>query len=64
MKKFEAEAVIHYGPDKEKALREFAEKWAAVMFDRLKNATLPDLKLLERDVRKELDILESAKLTA
>ena len=61
MKKFEARAVIHYGPNPDEAFQDFAEKWASIMFDRVKDLSAADLRILDKDLREQIDILVCEK---
>lgn len=57
MKRFKARAVVHYGESPEEALRDFTEKWVAVMYDRIKEMTAADLRVLGKDLKQQIDIL-------
>lgn len=61
MKEFKARVVIHYGPNSEEALQEFAEKWVKVMYDRIKELSAADLRVLDKDLKEQIDILVGRK---
>lgn len=57
MKKFNAKGVIHYGHAPDKAFKELAETWAAVMYDKVKDLTAADLRVIREDLNEHIDIL-------
>lgn len=57
MKEFKARAVIHYGHAPDRVYKDLAEAWAAIVYDRIKDLSSADLRIIHGDLKKQIDIL-------